>query len=273
MAKQDNKLYSMTASQFIKEVYQSLQHIALTNFMHDITFGNGEISMLVSNEDLFLFYYKNKIPMLCTDNTGRTLASGIYLNKLLENTHDDCSVLMPLMSKVAKQCGENYGQNSVHIVKRENDCQHLYSLFFDLNENDFLHWIINNGNFLSDIIDNYNFVAKDIILEAKAPESRIVLPNSINTSFSNLINPSSSVITHLSVIHKTLNSPVFLSKQQSRCLLLLMKGKTAKQIAMDMKLSPRTVEHYFVIIRNLLGCASNKELIIVYAEQLKAFIK
>lgn len=264
--KHANQLISITATKFIQEISKPLHKLAVINFMHDITFGKGQITMLVSNEEIFLFYYRNQIPMLCTDNSGRTLSAGIYLNKILEEQHRDCSVLMPLMVRVGEQFGQNFGKTSLHIVTRENDCQHLYSLFFDLEENEFLHWVVNNGDFLKDFIDNYNHLANDIILEAKSPENRIILPNSpdLNLASKNKINKTD----RLSVFHKKNNLPIHLSSQQSKCLALLLKGKSAKEIALEMKLSYRTVEHYLERIRKLLGCSSNKELIVSYSDQL-----
>lgn len=257
-------MFNTTVTKFIQEFCNPYQKISLTSFMHDITFGKGRISMLVNNKDIFLFYLNNKIPMLCTDDSGRTLANGIYINKILEEQYKDCSILMPLMVRVSERFGIHLGRNSVHIVHREDDCQHFYSLFFDLSESDFLHWVINNGYLLYDLIANYNMVAKDVVLEAKSPENRIILPNFT------VLNPTGKDRhSHLvSVVHKDINMPIFLSPQQSQCLQLLTQGKSAKEIAIEMKLSPRTIEHYLERIRKLLGCKSNKELIIYYLDQL-----
>jgi DNA-binding CsgD family transcriptional regulator len=241
---------------------------ALSNFKHDITFPKGQISMLVSNKDIFLFYYQNKIPTLCTNETGRTLSEGIYLNKILENTRKDCAILMPLLVKIGKKMGQNYGRNSLHIVAREDHCQHLYSLFFDLDEHDFLHWIVNNGSFIQDFIHQYNFSAHDLILEAKDDKNRILLPTFKDFSKSMHIDNIGHV-TQFKLIHKSLHMPVYLSNQQAKCLILLIKGKSAKEIAIQMKLSHRTIEHYIEKIRKQLGCASVKELIASYSDQLK----
>ncbi|EKD70692.1 MAG: hypothetical protein ACD_46C00436G0004 [uncultured bacterium] len=172
------------------------------------------------------------------------------------------------MLKVGQQFGQHYSKNSVHIVKMEQDCQHLYSLFFDLEENDFLHWIINNGNLLTDFIDDYNVQAHDTILESKANENRIVLPNSIEFDCTTQINTSTRYKFKISVIHKSLHIPVHLSYQQSQCLRLLLQGKSAKKIALLMQLSHRTIEHYLERIRKQLGCSINKEVVAVYGGQI-----
>jgi DNA-binding CsgD family transcriptional regulator len=70
------------------------------------------------------------------------------------------------------------------------------------------------------------------------------------------------------VLHKNLHMPVYLSSQQGKCLLLLVKGKSAKEIGLEMKLSHRTVEHYLEKIRRQLGCSSTRELIASYSDQL-----
>lgn len=258
-------MFSITVTKLIQEFCKPHHKIGLTNFMHDITFGKGQISMLVSNKDLFLFYYNNKIPMLCTDESGRTLASGIYINKILEEQYNECSILMPLMVRVGQQYGQNFGKNSLHIVVRENECQHLYSLFFDLFEKEFLHWVINNGSLLQDLLASYNYTAKDAILEVKSPENRIILPNYNPIKISDTSNNSTH--TSFNIIHKKLNMPVYLSSQQGKCLVYLMQGKSAKEIALAMNLSHRTVEHYLEKIRKILDCTSNKELIVSYCDQ------
>jgi DNA-binding CsgD family transcriptional regulator len=52
-----------------------------------------------------------------------------------------------------------------------------------------------------------------------------------------------------------------LTKRQLECLLLLIKGKTAKQIAKQLNLSPRTVEDHCEQLKARLDCHSKSELI------------
>lgn len=259
-------MFSLSAANIIQEFSQPYQNVGLINFMHDITFGKNQISMLVSNKEIFLFYHRNQIPMLCTNDFGRTLQNGIYINKTLETQYQDCQILLPLMVRVGQQFDHCFGKNSLHIIVRENECQHMYSLFFNLSEMDFLHWVINNGSLLNDLLASYNLKANDIILEAKLPTNRIVLPN---------FNPDISHNHHsklISLIHKRLNRPIYLSSQQSKCLTILMKGKSAKEIAIEMKLSHRTIEHYIASLKEILGCTSSKDLITSYYDQMNVTI-
>ena len=262
-------MFSLAVSKFIQEFRKPLQGVMCTNFMHNITFNDGQISMMMGNQDVFLDFYRNKIPTFCTDASGRTLDDGVYINKTLEGTRYDCALLMPRFIKTGKKYGENYGKNSIHIVIREDDCQHFYCLFFDLDEYEFLQWVINNGCFINDYICNYNRTARDTIIEAKAPENRIVLPTASDFFPTVSLGEKRSSNALTQVFHKQLNMPVHLTKRQGDCLSLLAEGKTAREIATQLGISHRTVECYFDTIRKQLGCASNKKLIAEYGEQLK----
>ena len=179
-------------------------------------------------------------------------------------------MILPLetvLRNTAQKFKLNYGQNSLHYVVNEEHCQHLYSLFFDLSEDDFLHFVINNNAFIQDTIDDYSFGANDIILEAKAVENRIVLP--FASDFIASQNKKSNLIFSepICVIHKNTGLPMYLTSQRGQCLLHLIKGKSTKEIAREMTLSSKTVEHYLAMLRKELGCRSSKELIIFYAHQ------
>lgn len=52
-----------------------------------------------------------------------------------------------------------------------------------------------------------------------------------------------------------------LSVRQTECLFYLSQGRTYKEIAREMNISPRTVEYYIEIIRDKTGCARKYELV------------
>lgn len=54
----------------------------------------------------------------------------------------------------------------------------------------------------------------------------------------------------------------YLSKRQIQCATLLLAGMTTKDIAMQLNLSPRTIEHYIEMIKSKLECSNKTELII-----------
>jgi DNA-binding CsgD family transcriptional regulator len=259
----------MNTAQLIKELRANYKNLSFVNFMHDITFSNNQISMIVADQSMVDYYVQHQIPTLCTDNSGRVLTDGLYLNKTLEYSYKECAILMPFLTKVGRQFSQNYGKNSVHILRREKDRQHFYSLFFDLNEPEFLQWVINNGAFLEDFIAQYHQKGRDLILEATSNENRIKLPNTHEFMHTRHWEDLEDKTLLFSLIHHELNLPIHFPKQQARCLLLMLQGKSAKEIAKELHISFRTVEYYFDKTRKQLGCSSNKKLIALYGDQLK----
>lgn len=55
--------------------------------------------------------------------------------------------------------------------------------------------------------------------------------------------------------------PLPLTIRQSECLFWLMRGKTVKEIAHVLRLSPRTVEEHICNIKEILQCKNKSELI------------
>ena len=59
---------------------------------------------------------------------------------------------------------------------------------------------------------------------------------------------------------------IYLSKRESECLLQLSLGKTAKETARALDLSPRTVEFYLNNIKEKTDCRTRTELVRAFNE-------
>ena len=59
-----------------------------------------------------------------------------------------------------------------------------------------------------------------------------------------------------------------LAPQEKRCILYLLEGKTAKETARKLSLSPRTIEHYLDNIRQKVGVRRKIDLITVFEKML-----
>ncbi len=76
-----------------------------------------------------------------------------------------------------------------------------------------------------------------------------VLPNMFKMGIFNWLDP------------KWFQQKLFFPKREQECLYLLVTGKTIKQIARILKLSPRTVEHYLESVKEKTGTTHRSELI------------
>jgi DNA-binding CsgD family transcriptional regulator len=72
-----------------------------------------------------------------------------------------------------------------------------------------------------------------------------------------------SALVSASVINKigSIFTSTCLSQRQLDCVYYLVKGKTMRQIAEKLILSPKTIEHYLEAAKNKLGCHTRSELI------------
>ena len=91
--------------------------------------------------------------------------------------------------------------------------------------------------------------------------AQLVLPNKMfNSMTANAPLCSESVKYRFK--DKQRNSFLKLTQQQSQCLYYLLQGKGIKEIALEMQLSSRTVEHYITDLRRKNGYDSTKQLLI-----------
>jgi len=54
---------------------------------------------------------------------------------------------------------------------------------------------------------------------------------------------------------------VYFTQREYECIVALVRGETVKEIAANLRLSPRTVEYYIKNMKNKLGCSTRAQLI------------
>lgn len=256
------RLTSLT-HQMSKAVY-ALNLPGCCGFFHDVTFGKGEISILTNRADMLNFYYKMAFPIVCTGEEGRLLDSGIYLTQNL-SSYGDYQKVFPFLAR-------NFSfQYALHILERDVDHQHLYTFQFNLKEADFLHLVLNKIDYIKHFLKIYRKKMGGVIEVGMLPKNRLILP--FGEDAKNKINEISRVLFSnpmdtLKLIRKNTQISLSIPPKQARCLMLLSKGYSAKQIALEMGLSIRTVEHYLERLRQKLACRSSKEMIALYYSQI-----
>ncbi len=227
-------------------------------FCHDMTFGNGMGAMLHSHDELVARYYSSQdIPFVFTNEKGRTLADGAYLSKYAIDP-------IPEYRRLSDWVKESFSfEHMLSIAMNENGQQQLYTFFFDCTEVQFMHHVVNHYYLYQQFIQRYQKIFSDVIdderenHQAQFPLSDIQFSNNQTISLfddknkNELFFPKNIVsdVTHI------------LSPQQTKCLSLLGHGMTARDIALEMRLSVRTVEHYIAAIKQKLNVKNTKELI------------
>jgi DNA-binding CsgD family transcriptional regulator len=244
-----------------KKIFNPLQNLGVRLCGHDITFPYGEVSFLTSEKSFLEYYCKQEAPLIFTNETGRTLEPGIYLNSILEQ---ESPYAKAVLEKVSRRFNLN---NTLFIVEREHDCQHMYYFSFQHNkELDFIHAMINNIHLIRNQLEKYKSICKDLIIETKKKKNRLKFSTEKKSLGGFIRSPLFE--NERCVLHKDTGRKIYLSQQQAVCLSFLFQGKSSKFIAYEMNLSQRTVEHYLERIRMVLGCRTSKELISCYLNRM-----
>jgi len=278
MRKNSPPKFLMNVAPYFQDFIRTVNKYHITHFFHDITYGHNKISILTPDSEMLRFYYENNIPIACCNEFGRILADGMYINKTLMNQYNDYPVLFSKLRDAGLKRSICYGENALHYVMREEDCQHMFTFFFDLPEDDFLHLLINQHAIIQDTIDHYNFIAKDILLEAKSSENRITLPNVRDFRYSSPLEGSSFKLDWDHIFQysfeqwdQILKKPrywfrlqkgtVIFSRMEIKVSIELLKGKHAGEIANVLNIKQTTVESYLQNIKNKLGATSKSEIV------------
>ena len=205
----------------------------MTSFTHDITYHSGLISILSSDPNIPAHYFEHAIPAVCTSEHGRHLAPGIYTNlHISDYSSEDCRLI-----SLANERFEI--DNSLHFMSKEAD--------FQFN-------VLNNLEEITTMVHKHFKVNHSLIAAAKCDTNKLRLP--VSSGFApEEVN---------GIVSPIVNLKRDLPKQQKKVLNLLCKGMSSKEIAVELSLSPRTVDSYILLIRRKFRAANRVELVKKY---------
>lgn len=152
------------------------------------------------------------------------------------------------------------------IIEKKHNDTHFYHFATSISDKDMSQTYLNNIDALKAFIAYFkNTVAntKELApwtnfkfkLEEQKHTNILLSTNQVNS----LDNTRKAFFQD---IHNDDMNIVLLSKQQKRCVDLLLQGYAPKQIAIEMQLTPKTIEHYFTAIRTKYQCKTMRELIL-----------
>ncbi len=166
--------------------------------------------------------------------------------------------------------GDNYYHFSTSV--KENSFNQVY-----LSNLDLLKLFI---NYFNNTIDQASHLSKAYDIKFSLHENLAkytLATHNISAMRSEFIqslalqNSNSKNKSDVLVIHKDSQLTIPLSKQQAKCLLLLVHGHHAGEMAAKLHLSIRTINHYIEHIKTKLGCRNSKELIAAYTTQIMRY--
>ena len=117
-----------------------------------------------------------------------------------------------------------------------------------------------------DFIHYFNLKSSEIInINDPKKLAKISPKNLKNSPLDNSIqNPLSQIISQIKIDKFLMDGPngiVSLTKRESECIKLLGTGKSVKEVASVLSISPRTVEFYVNQVKEKTGCYSKSKLL------------
>lgn len=236
----------------------------LTAFCYDMSFPGAELSILSDCIELFEPYYSRELTPICSNASGRTVDSGVYTAKMLYKKH----VGHENLGCFKTLCKSEFG---LHIINRINGYDEVATFAFSMYEDEFEHFVLNNLEKLKNFVRCFRRTMHPRIMVVQQKENRLHFPDLLAINGLDIAdgNQAKKVQEKNLIIDRDDGVEMMLPPQQSTCLKLLIEGKSIKEVASQMMLSPRTVENYFFVIREKLQCHSLTALVGRYGDQLR----
>ncbi|MDF1929485.1 helix-turn-helix transcriptional regulator [Legionella pneumophila] len=219
------------------------------------TYGDKTAFLLTSEYQFHIecIQHEKKISKLNMLRTPEYTQAGYFLNSpALDGKYS------PFYESTAQKYG--YGFSFTIVRKNENHCDYFHFIG-NRHQKDMNNYYLHN-KWLLDKFCDYFLERAAKVLAYSEKENRFTLTNTAEHPFPLKIH-SSALNQFLKDYHfeQFGLKPVCLPKRQIECAQLLVRGKTAEEIAIILNLSKRTVEHYINILKRKLN-AHNKGLLI-----------
>lgn len=160
--------------------------------------------------------------------------------------------------------------NGITIIKRNNEHTEFYFFSSSVGNDQIVNVYVNYLDMLEKFILYFNNRAEKIF--AKAERDKIIMPSHLYQQDTNRIKlnlPAVDIINNIindmriknyRIKHKNYSN-VRLSSRELECIFLYYTGKTAKETALLLSISSRTVETYFQNIKNKLNCYTKDQIV------------
>lgn len=249
----------------IKQITQPLLDLGIIHFKFTLFLADGKRVTFCNDSDWLIHFYKQDFHLLGDFDTNPfAIEAGTYIWDHLPSTP---------FSPVARSAQDDYNiSHGLSIVRHHDDVVYCYD-FATNNENLAINnFYIHFLDCLEQFILYFNDRAQALIRQAMQNPLQIkerptvfnlkaLYPEFDKESFLKNIN-----IKHLYL--KNSNELQYLTTRELQCFRLLNKGFSQKQVAQELKLSPRTVEHYLRQAKERCGCSSLSALQLMVNEHI-----
>lgn len=267
----------------MRTISRPLNKIGITYFSHVRQYKDGRFAGLASSPEFSVHYLKNQYY-----NVDLHTVSNKYGDLVIWD-HLERAGLSKKMHAEAAAFGVKH---TFSIIEKTLTYTDVYHFATDVNDTYINQIYLTKLHYLKQFISHYKdmlnqdpallsmFNSHILRINTQIAGYRLKdeesLLNYLNEPLISLDNPTNQMVLEcrnpITLIHYETQRHITLTLQQSKCLFGILQGKTAKEIGKLVNLSYRTVEHYLERVRFYLGCKSNKEVLIRYANQISHWL-
>ena len=234
-----------TTSNDMLELTVPLNNLGITYFTYSRFYHTGERLYLSTHRDILENYLKNNYYLIGnTEGSPQSYIAQTVMWSSLPN------------QKVFEDTKAIYSiSNGIFIIQPQATYCECFGFAGDLHNDKLINVYLTHIDFLKNFILDFKDKATSLI--HRASQHKIILPyNNVNGDFLDkdkvLFEP-----------HK-----LRLTERQKQCAYLLLQGKTTKEIAKQLQLSPRTIETYIINLKSKLMSTNKTRLILKLSEIL-----
>lgn len=247
---------ALNFTQEISDICKPLHNLGITYFAHVHIDKEGNFSALNNNPKFIELYMNNKY-YNADIHTADNKKFGNYVIW-------DALELRGKSKKMDCDAGKFGVKHPFTIIERSENSRDFYHFANNYESKAINQVYITN----LDLLKKFVLYFKDSISQSKSLSSAYDIKfeldkNVIGYTLENDMNFENLNVNRaafLQDINQSFHTIDDFPPQQARCLKLLLEGKTAKEIANQLNLSRRSVEHYIQAIRKKLNCKNKIEL-------------
>ena len=248
-----------TQAQSLNDICNPLRKFNIDHFCHVHINSQSEMTWLSQDPAFVKNYVAKEYYHTDIHGTNNNLGELILWNNLKYNGKTNTML---------QDAVDFHHKQFFTIVEKDLSGTHFYH-FATNNDSDFMTQVyLSNIDLLKTFIQYFNHTithSKDFL---NWQDFKLTISETPHDCFmldgeKNRINQMRSEF--ISDISKNKINPFsLLSQQQEKCLRLLATGLSAKEIAIQLNISYRTVESYLARIREIVGCRNLKELLSLF---------